>query len=222
MKVRPRTIFTLLGLLPAFGSKTSAAATFTLDDVASRIIVAFNDSGGKFTVTHKASGWVWRNPDTLASSTNPSAVTGTTLLADGKTLNANITISGNIYSLVAKGYVVPNTVTTFTLPGGMRGSGEKAVHRHQAGPLVGRAGGALDGRKFWLGNGASGVRDGAFNDNPIRRSWSMWRTRHPRRSPDFSPMCAFPGSTGFNIASNAPTISRAGRTSAPRPARSPT
>lgn len=141
------------------------AALHTLNDVASPISVTFNDVGGKFTVTHKSSGWVWRNPDTLVSSTNPTSVSGVSVQPDGRTLNANITISGNTYALTAElrtapselrvtlggapttnlssvnyphpfyandgqghavlpfdsGYVVPNSATTFTLPGGMRG-----------------------------------------------------------------------------------------------------
>jgi len=158
-----KTQFLLTAWLFA-GAIRALAATYTLDDSASPIRVAFNDVGGKFTITHKATGWVWRNPDTLVSGTNPTSVTGATVLADGRTLQANITLSGNTYTLVAElrtspselrvtlgnaaanlssvnyphpfyasdgqgqavlpfdsGYVAPNTATTFTLPGGMRG-----------------------------------------------------------------------------------------------------
>ncbi len=158
MKSLVRSAFTFLLTCVA-----ASGALYTLDDPASPISVSFNDSGGKFTVTDKTSGWAWRNPDTLVSGTNPTFVTGATVLADGHTLNANITISGNTYSVVAElrtspselrvtlgnatatmsginyphpfyasdgqgfavlpfdsGYVVPNTITTFTLPGGQR------------------------------------------------------------------------------------------------------
>lgn len=152
-------------LIAALLAATSVrAATFTLDDATSPVVVTFNDAGGKFTVIHKSSGWVWKNPDSITSATNATAVTGTTVQTGGKILNANITLSGAIYALTAElrtspselrvtlgnisanlsgvnyphpffstdgqgsavlpfdsGYVVPNTATTFTLPGGQRG-----------------------------------------------------------------------------------------------------
>ena len=81
---------------------TVSAATYTLDDPASPFSVVFNDSGGKFTVTNKTTGWVWRNPDTLVSGTNPTAVSGVTLVNNGRTLNATITISGAAFALVVE------------------------------------------------------------------------------------------------------------------------
>lgn len=157
-------LISCISLTLTCGCGTLSAATYALDSSASPIRVTFNDVGGKFTIENKSTGWIWKNPDTLVSGTNPTSVSGVSVLPDGRTLNANITISGNTYSLTAElrtspselrvtlgnttanlssinyphpflssdgqgyavlpydsGYVVPNTATSFTLPGGMRG-----------------------------------------------------------------------------------------------------
>lgn len=157
MKLLARLAFACIA-----AASTASAATYTLDDPASPFSVLFNDAGGKFTITSKSTGWVWRNPDTLVSGTVPTSVTS--VAVNGLTLTANIVISGATYSLTAQlrtspselqvtlggaestalsgvnyphpfystdgqgyavlpydsGYVVPNTATTFTLPGGQR------------------------------------------------------------------------------------------------------
>lgn len=73
------------------------AALHDLDDNASPFRVTFNDSGAKLTITSKADGWVWKNPDSNGGST----VTSVTSVArpDTRTLTANLLISGSTYAL---------------------------------------------------------------------------------------------------------------------------
>jgi len=64
------------------------ATTYTLDDPASPFSAVFDSSGGKLTVTLKADGFIWKNPDSGGGSTLTS---GTVTQSDAQDLSASAT-----------------------------------------------------------------------------------------------------------------------------------
>ncbi|MGC3959279.1 MAG: glycoside hydrolase [Verrucomicrobiota bacterium] len=75
---------------------TAHATTYTLDHPASPVSVTFNDSGARLTVTNKADGFVWKNPDASGGSTVTVNSVGPTSTTN---LTANVTVSGQALTL---------------------------------------------------------------------------------------------------------------------------